>query len=178
MIPSRFSVLPSVAAVFAGLLISGAVAQQVPDGPVKVVQLTGLNGVKDNAKGTLAVESGRLHFVHGKETSDVSAALIEDVVTGADTQRAVGGTIGTLSMAAPYGGGRFLSLFRTKIDTLIVQYRDADGGLHGAIFTMRFGTAEGIKKELIAQGAHTTIAADPGVAAATSGDAHSKEPRQ
>ena len=40
---------------------------------------------------------------------------------------------------------------------MTIQYRDADGGLHGAIFTMPVGKAELIKKELIAQGAHTTI---------------------
>lgn len=64
-------------------------------------------------------------------------------------------------MAAPYGGGRFLALFRTKIDTLTVQYRDADGGLHGAIFTMPAGTAETIKQELVAQGAHTSVQQGP-----------------
>jgi hypothetical protein len=46
---------------------------------------------------------------------------------------------------------------------LTIKYRDADGGLHGVIFTVPLGKAELIKKELIAQGAHTTIAtqADP-----------------
>jgi len=44
-----------------------------------------------------------------------------------------------MSMAAPYGGGRFLSLFRKKIDTLTVQYRDVNDGLHGAIFTTARG---------------------------------------
>ena len=61
-------------------------------------------------------------------------------------------------LAAPYGSGRFLSLFRTKLDTLTIKYRDADGGLHGAIFTMPVGKAEVIKKELLAQGAHTSVA--------------------
>src|SRR5439155_7575623 len=88
---------------------------------------------------------------HGKASSDVSAASIQDIATAADSQRAIGGTIGLMSMAAPYGGGRVLSLFRTKIHTLTVQYRDADGGLHGAIFTMPVGTSEVIKKELLAQ---------------------------
>ena len=82
-------------------------------------------------------------------------SLIQDVVTGSDSQEAVGKTVGIISMAAPYGGGRFLSLFRNKIDTLTVEYRDANGAFHGAIFTMPVGTAEEIKKELIAQGAHT-----------------------
>jgi hypothetical protein len=149
------AVLVGVASFLAGLVIPLANAQQA-SGPVKVVQLTGLAGVKDNAKGTLDVENGHLHFVHGKASSDVNASFILDVVTGADSQRAVGGAVGLMSMAAPYGGGRVLSLFRTKIDTLTVQYRDVDGGLHGAIFTMAVGTADVIKRELVAQGAHTT----------------------
>ena len=159
MTSRRTTVLVGVASLFAGLVIPVGNAQQV-SGPVKVVQLTGLVGVKDNAKGTLSVESGNLHFVHDKTSSDVNAASIQDVVTGADSQRAVGGTIGLMSMAAPYGGGRVLSLFRTKIDTLTIQYRDTDGGLHGAIFTTPVGAADVIKKELVAQGAHTTAPAE------------------
>jgi hypothetical protein len=161
------TVLVGIASLFAGLAIPAANGQQAP-GPVKVVQLTGLAGVKDNAKGTLNVENGHLHFVHGKASSEVSAASIQDVVTGADSQRAVGGTIGMMSMAAPYGGGRVLSLFRAKIDTLTVLYRDADGGLHGTIFTMPVGTADVIKKELVAQGAHTTVTGESTPAATSS----------
>lgn len=133
-----------------------AAPQQEPVKAVKAVHVTGLPAVKDSAKGSLSVENGNLHFVHGKATADVSSGTIQDVVTGSDSQRAVGKTIGTLSMAAPYGGGRFLSLFRSKIDTLTVEYRDANGGFHGVIFTMPVGTAEAIKKKLIAQGAHTS----------------------
>jgi hypothetical protein len=155
-IGSRISFVAAVS-LFAGLVISIASAEQVSK-PVKVVQLTGLVGVKDNAKGTLSVDKGDLHFAHAKQTSDVTVASIEDVSTGAGSQGAVGKTV---SMAAPYGGGRFLALFRTKIDTLTVQYRDADGGLHGAIFTMPAGTAETIKQELVAQGAHTSVQQGP-----------------
>jgi len=168
------TVLVGVASLFAGLVIPVADAQQA-SGPVKVVQLTGLAGVKDNAKGTLSVENGQLHFVHGKASSDVSASSIQDVVTAADSQRAVGGTIGLMSMAAPYGGGRVLSLFRTKIDILTVQYRDAVEGLHGAIFSMPIGTAEVIKKNLVAQGARTTASGEP---AASSSSLPNKEQKQ
>ncbi len=86
------TVLVAVASLLVGLLIPIGNAQQV-SGPVKVVQLTGLVGVKDNAKGTLSVESGNLHFVHGKTSSDVSAASIQDITTAADSQRAVGGRL-------------------------------------------------------------------------------------
>jgi hypothetical protein len=166
-----------IASLFAGLVIPVANAQQA-SGPVKVVQLTGLAGVKDNAKGSLDVENGQLHFVHGKASADVAAASIQDVATAADSQRAIGGTIGLMSMAAPYGGGRVLSLFRTKIDTLTVQYRDADGGLHGAIFTMPVGTSEVIKKGLVAQGAHTTSGKEPAAASAASSSTPNKVQRQ
>jgi hypothetical protein len=132
--------------------------QSQPDPAVKVVQVKGLPGIKENTKGKLTVEGGTLHFVHETTKSDLATVSMEDVVTGADSQRVIHGTLGTLTMLAPYGSGRFLSLFRTKLDTLTIEYRDADGGLHGAIFAMPVGKAEMIKKDLIAQGAHTTIA--------------------
>src|SRR5713101_5641908 len=169
------TVLVRATSLLIGLVIPVGSAQQVSD-PVKVVQLTGLAGIKDKAKGTLSVENGHLHFVHGKASFDLSAASIRDVVTGGDSQRAVGGTIGMMSMAAPYGGGRVLSLFRSKIDTFTVLYRDADGGLHGAIFTMPVGTADVIKKVLVAQGAHTTATGDSTPAATSS--TSSKEQKQ
>jgi len=147
-----------VALLAAAIAAANASPQQISKA-VKAVQLTGLPGMKENAKGILSVENGNLHFAHRKAISDVSASLIQDVVTGSDSQKAVGKTVGLISMAAPYGGGRFLSLFRSKIDTLTVEYRDADGAFHGAIFTMPVGTAEEIKKELIAQGAHTSSSA-------------------
>jgi hypothetical protein len=146
--------------LLAGIVLSPGNAQEAA-APVKGVQLTGLTGVKENTKGTLQVGNGKLQFVYGKGNSDLSTASIENVVTGADSQAAVGKTVGMMSMAAPYGSGRFLALFRTKIDTLTIQYRDADGGVHGAIFTMPAGTADLIKKELVAQGAHTTAAQAP-----------------
>ena len=178
MTPKRVIVFVGLVLVFASSVVFIGNAQQISR-PTSVVYLTGLAGVKDNAKGTLSVESGNLHFVHGKTSSDVSATSIEDVVTGADSQKAVGKTVGMLSMAAPYGGGRFLSLFRTKIDTLTIRYRDADGGLHGAIFTMPAGTADGIKKKLLANGAHASAAMDSTAAAlAPSSPSSDKEPKQ
>lgn len=168
------STIVFVALFFAGLLIS-AVSAQENSMPVKAVELTGLKDVKDNAKGNLSVENGNLHFVHGKETADVSAISIQDVVTGGDSRKSVGKTVGIISMGVPYGGGRFLSLFRSKIDTLTVQYLDADGGLHGAIFTMPVGSADVIKKELLAQGAHTTAPLEPIAADTPSSPSNNKE---
>lgn len=166
-------------ALFVAAIASTRASAQQASKAVKAVQLMGLPDVKENAKGILSVETGNLHFVHGKAASDISVRLIEDVVTGGDSQKSVGKTVGAISMAAPYGGGRFLSLFRSKIDTLTVEYRDAKGALHGAIFTMAIGTAEVIKEELIAQGAHTMAPAEQGASGhSSSSTAHDKEQKQ
>jgi len=125
--------------------------------PIKVAQITGLAGVNNNTKGSITIESGNLRFAHGKTNVDLPAASMQDVVTGNDSQRLIHGTLGMLMIAAPYESGRFMSLFRTKLETLTIKYRDADGGLHGAIFTMGVGKAEALKKELVAHGAHTSV---------------------
>jgi len=133
-----------------------SVAQQ-PAASNKAVQITGLAGVKRNTAGNLTLENGSLQFASSGAKVSVPIHSVEDVVTENDSQRVFRGTMGTLTMLAPYGGGRFLSLFRSKIDTLTIQYRDTDGGLHGAIFTMPLGKADPFKKDLVSQGARTSI---------------------
>jgi hypothetical protein len=137
---------------------SGTSPQQAP---IKSTELLGIAGVKENTAGTLAVEDGKLCFVHAQGTSEIAATVMEDVVTNHDSQRMIRGTLGTISRFGPYQSGRVLSLFRSKIDSLTIEYRDPDGGLHGVIFTLPAGTAESIKRELIAQGAHTRLPAAP-----------------
>lgn len=125
----------------------------------KGTEIIGLAGVKEKTEGTLTIEDGKLFFAHSGTKSQLAAAAMEDVVTADDSQRVIRGTLGTISMFGPFGSGRALSMFRSKIDSLTIQYRDDDGGLHGVVFTMPVGTAESFKQELIAQGAHTTIPA-------------------
>jgi hypothetical protein len=149
-----------------GSFAQPANAQQQPAAPTKVTQVKGLVGVKNNTTGTVGVEGGSLHFTHEAVKVDVAATSVEDVVTGNESQRALHGTLGNLTMFAPYGSGRFLSLFVTKLDSLTIKYRDADGGLHGAVFTMPVGKADDLKKALLAQGAHTTVPMEEGAGAA------------
>lgn len=122
-----------------------------------VVQILGLENVKENAKGTLTVQGSTLDFTAGRQKADVPIPSILDVFTQEDTARAVGGTVGTLTMFAPYEGGRFLSLFRKKIDMLTVEYRDDKGGLHGVVFTLPAGRSVVVKKQLVTLGAHASI---------------------
>lgn len=123
-------------------------------------EVLGLDGLKRNVTGTLAAENGSLVFTKGKKKVAVPAASITEVMTGKDSERTIGGTVGVLSMFAPYGGGRFLSLFRTKIDTLAIEYVDTSGGIHGAIFILREGNADAAKKALLSQGARTSVPAE------------------
>ncbi len=162
---NKFLVSLVMALAFAAIAICDAHAEQQSSKPANAIALTGLPGVKDNAKGRLTVENGKLLFSYGKKSSDLNAASIDDVITGEDTQASVGKTISTLSMAAPYGSGRFLALFRSKFDTLTLRYRDENGALHGVIFAMPAGGAEPIKKALLAQGAHTTVGEERAAAA-------------
>lgn len=147
-------------------LAGPSLAQRAADG-VNVVQVVGLIGVKEHAKGMLTVENGNLQFVHSKAKAVVSTSAIQDVVTGNDSQRMIHGFVGTLTMFGPYESGRFLSLFRSKLDTLSIKYRDAEGGLHGAIFSMAIGKAEPLKKLLLAQGAHTSVPVQDSASAAS-----------
>jgi len=139
-------------------------------------QVIGLEGLKHNVKGTLAAENGSLVFTKGKKKVVVPAASIQEVMTGKDTERAIGGTVGTLTMFAPYGGGRFLSLFRTKIDTLAIEYLDPSGGMHGAIFTLPQGNALDAKKALLSQGAKSSFPVE--MEAAAQAQAKAKEKKQ
>ena len=155
------SSLPKVVTYLSAILWLTALpaAAQSPQAPApnKVVHVTGLVAVKNKTNGVLTLESGNLQFTGSGAKASVPIHSVEDVITENDSQRVFRGTIGTLTMLAPYGGGRFLSLFRSKIDTLTIQFRDAEGGLHGAIFTMALGKADPFKKDLVAQGARTSI---------------------
>jgi hypothetical protein len=160
--PLTFLCAASAVAIGLASLASPCRAQDAPAGanPMSFAhtkQVLGLEGLPHNVMGTLAVENGSLIFAAGKKKVTVPAASITEVMTGKDTERSVGGTVGTLSMFAPYGGGRFLSLFRTKIDTLAITYTDSTGGVHGAIFAMVQGNSLGAKKALLLQGAKTSV---------------------
>jgi len=173
----KFLVSFAMTLTFTGLTVCSANAQQTSKHG-NAIALTGLPGVKDNAKGTLTVESGKLHFSYAKKSSDLNVADIEDVVTGEDTQASVGKTVSNLSMAAPYGSGRFLALFRSKFDTLTLRYRDDNGALHGVIFALPAGGAGPIKKDLLAQGAHTAVVEERAAVSTAPANSSSKEQKQ
>ena len=125
---------------------------------IHVTQVLGFEGAKHNATGELKIQGGVMQFQHdGSTAAQVSISSIQDIFVE-DGDKQVGGTAMTLGKtAAPFGGGRVVSLFaHKKYDFLTVEYLDSSGGFHGAIFQLEKGQGETFKKALVADGAHIT----------------------
>src|SRR6266446_3400878 len=121
----------------------------------RATHLLGFANARNNSIGTLSVQDDSLQFQqNGKSGAKVKIASVRDVFLGAESKQ-VGGLPMTLGKTAvPFGGGRVVSLFaHEKYDTLSLEYVDADGGIHGAIFQLKKGQAELVKNALVAQGA-------------------------
>jgi hypothetical protein len=144
---------------------TGAFAEDVgqpnnPPSSLPATHLLGFAGARNNSKGTLSIEGDALQFKkNGKAPVQVKIASIHALLLG-DLSRQVGGVPVTLAKAAvPYSGGRAVSLFtHKKYDTLTLEYVDAEGGLHGAVFELKKGQAEGLRNELLAGGAQVSNA--------------------
>ena len=128
----------------------------VPGSAIHVTQILGFEGAKHNATGELKIQGDVMQFQHdGSTTAQVNISSIQDIFVE-DEDKQVGGTAMTLGKtAAPFGGGRVVSLFaHKKYDFLTVEYLDNNGGFHGAIFQLNKGQGETFKKDLVANGAH------------------------
>ena len=120
----------------------------------RATHLLGFANARNNSTGTLSVQDDSLQFQqNGKPGAQVKIGSVRDVFLGAESKQ-VGGLPMTLGKtAAPFGGGRVVSLFaHKKYDTLTLEYVDADDGIHGAIFQLAKGQGELVRNELIAQG--------------------------
>jgi hypothetical protein len=127
-----------------------------PASATHVTQVLGFEGSKHNATGDLKIQNGVMQFQHDGSTAvQVSISSIQDIFVE-DGDKQVGGTPMMLAKsAAPFGGGRVVSLFaHKKYDFLTVEYLDNNGGFHGAIFQLDKGQGQTFKKDLVANGAH------------------------
>ena len=129
---------------------------------IKATHLLGFEDVKGNSSGTLSIQNGALQFQKDdKPAVQVKVSSIQGVFLGEQSKQ-VGGVPMTLGKAAvPFGGGRVVSLFsHKKYDTVTLDYVDADGGAHGAIFQLEKGQGEILKTQLAGAGIHTSPGAD------------------
>jgi hypothetical protein len=128
----------------------------------RATHLLGFANARNNSTGTLSVQNDSLQFQqNGKPGARVKIVLVRGVFLGAESKQ-VGGLPMTLGKtAAPFGSGRVVSLFaHKKYDTLSLEYVDADGGIHGAIFQLTKGQGELVRNELIARGVTTSSRQD------------------
>jgi hypothetical protein len=120
----------------------------------RATHLLGFASARNNSAGILSLQDDSLQFQqNGKPGAEVKIASVRDVFLGAESKQ-VGGLPMTLGKtAAPFGGGRVVSLFAHKnYDTLTLEYVDADEGIHGAIFQLAKGQGNLVRNELIARG--------------------------
>ncbi len=164
--------LTLVATLGALLLFAAVVPAQAADESTAVLSAThimGLEGARNNSTGKLTVTSDDLQFQGGEgAATQIKLTSIRDIFVG-EEDRQVGGVPMMMGKAAiPYSGGRVISLFsHKKYDSLTVEYVDANGGLHGAIFRIAKGSGSNYKKELMAKGAHATPAPEEAKPAAS-----------
>ncbi len=128
----------------------------VPGPAIHVTHVLGFEGVRHNTTGDLKIQGDAVQFQRdGSPTAQVHISSIQDIFVE-DEDKQVGGTAMTLGKtAAPFGGGRVVSLFaHKKYDFLTVEYFDNNGGFHGAIFQLDKGQGQTFKKDLVANGAH------------------------
>ncbi len=146
-----------VALICCGLTVAAQNStQQTASKPfsIRTTHLLGFENAKSNCSGTLSIQDDFLQFQQsGKSGDQIKIGSVRDIFLGEES-RQVGGLPLTLGKAAaPYGGGRVVSLFsHKKYDTLTLEYVDSDGGLHGAIFQLDKGQGDVVKHELTTRG--------------------------
>ena len=147
----------------------GALAQSTaptlkanPPFSIRATHLLGLPNTKSNCKGTLSTQDNVLRFQqNGKPVAQVDIASVRDVFLGEESMQVGGVPMKIGKAAAPFGGGRVVSLFaHKKYDTLTLEYVDSNGGLHGAIFQLEKGQGELMRNELVARGVSSSSGQD------------------
>jgi hypothetical protein len=125
---------------------------------VRATHLLGFPNTKNDCKGTLSTQDNLLRFQQsGQPLAQVDIASVRHVFLGEEKMQVGGLPMKIGKAAAPYGGGRVVSLFAHKeYDTLTLEYVDSDGGVHGAIFQLTKGQGELVKNELVARGASSS----------------------
>jgi hypothetical protein len=147
----------------------GALAQSTapllkenPPFSTRATHLLGLPNTKSNCKGRLSTQDSVLRFQqNGKPVAELDIASVRDVFLGEEGVQVGGLPMKIGKTAAPYGGGRVVSLFaHKKYDTLTLEYVDSNGGLHGAIFQLEKGQGELVRNELVARGVSSSSGDD------------------
>ena len=119
---------------------------------IRATHLLGWPNTKNDCKGTLSTQDNLLRFQQSsKPVAQVDIASVRHVFLGDETMQVGGLPMKIGKAAAPYGGGRVISLFaHKKYDMLTLEYVDSAGGVHGAIFQVTKEQGELVRSQLLA----------------------------
>ena len=128
---------------------------------IHATHILGFTGVANNAAGNLSIEGDALQFQKTEGApAQISISSIQDIALGTEDLQVGGVPLALGRAATPFGGGRVIALVsHKKYDTITLEYVDSDGGLHGTIFRVNKGQAQGLKDALVAKGAHVKVEA-------------------
>ena len=134
-----------------------------PSFSIGATHLVGWPNTNSNCKGTLSTQDDVLRFQQrGKPLAQVDIASVRGVFLGDETMQVGGVPMKIGKAAAPFGGGRVVSLFaHKKYDTLTLEYVDSNGGVHGVIFQLDKGQGELVRDKLVARGVSSSAGEDP-----------------
>ena len=121
---------------------------------IPATHLLGMKDTNRNRNGTLSIQNDALQFQQGsKPGAQIKIASIQAVFLEGESKQVGGLPMKLGKAAAPFGGGRVVSLFaHKKYDIVTVEYVDSDGGVHGAIFQVARGQGELLRDSLKARG--------------------------
>lgn len=117
------------------------IPNRAPSSEARVTHVLGFQNAPNNSSGRLSIEGDDLLFQKGADAPvRIKISSIRDFSIG-ETDKQVGGVPVMAGKAAvPFGGGRAISLFSHKNYTMLsLEYLDANGALHGAIFQLTRG---------------------------------------
>jgi hypothetical protein len=124
--------------------------------------ILGFQGMSKNMNGDLSIQNGCLRFKKSESSSaQIPVGSIQELTLGEQDKQVGGVPMMLAKTAAPYEGGRVISLFsHKKYDTVTLEYVDPNGGLHGVIFQLNKGKGQVLRSEVEAAGAHITRVED------------------
>jgi len=111
---------------------------------VSAKALIGLPGITPNTEGDLSSNGKNLYFTTEHSSIEIAKRRIIAISSG-DERVETGGTTGKIArMAIPYGGGLALgAVTHKKVALLTVEFLDASGEYHGAVFVLRTQDIDG-----------------------------------
>ncbi|MBB6142689.1 hypothetical protein HNQ77_000627 [Silvibacterium bohemicum] len=106
--------------------------------PVSAKVLTGWPGAAPDTEGDLSFDTKSLRFITERSSGEIPKSRII-AVSGGDEQIETGGKAGRIArVVIPYGGGLALgAVTHKKVGLLTIEFLDASGEYHGAVFELQ-----------------------------------------